>query len=128
MTRFSFSSFFVDLQASFSSLFAFLGVLFLLCFNINEIGISAKPLGPETVENESGYIDLDKGSRSLFYWYFESRNDPKTDPLLIWMSGGPGCSSMLALFSENGPYIVNERGTDVTLNPYSWNSNATVIW
>merc|ERR1712070_456126 len=77
---------------------------------------------------DSGYIDLGDGSRSLFYWYFESRNDPKTDPLLIWMSGGPGCSSMLALFSENGPYHVNQLGTDVTLNPYSWNNNATVIW
>ena len=91
-------------------------------------GVSAKPLGPETVENDSGYIDIDGGSRSLFYWYFESRNDPKADPLAIWLSGGPGCSSLLALFSENGPYIVNELGTDVTLNPYSWNSNATVIW
>ena len=42
----------------------------------------------------------------LFYWMTESQNDPKTDPLMIWLTGGPGCSSVLALFTENGPYHV----------------------
>jgi len=63
----------------------------------------------------------------LFYWAFESRNDPKTDPVVLWLTGGPGCSSELALFMENGPFKVND---DLTLrvNPYSWNSNATLIY
>lgn len=75
----------------------------------------------------------------LFYWLFESRGDPATDPLLLWLSGGPGCSSMLALFVENGPYRIVERGSGggaaaadssrlLRLNPHSWNSNATVIY
>lgn len=73
----------------------------------------------------------------LFYWLFESRNDPATDPLILWLSGGPGCSSMLALFVENSPYrIVERRGNAnsddssrvLRLNPHSWNSNATVIY
>lgn len=73
----------------------------------------------------------------LFYWLFESRNDPVTDPLILWLSGGPGCSSMLALFVENGPYRIVEHGGGAAvedssrllrLNPHSWNSNATVIY
>ncbi|GMI20995.1 hypothetical protein TrCOL_g13564 [Triparma columacea] len=84
------------------------------------------PDGPESVFNDAGYIDVGD-SKNLFYWMFESRNDPSTDPVLLWMSGGPGCSSQLALFGENGPYIV-EDDLSLTLNPQSWNNNATVIW
>jgi len=43
------------------------------------------------------------------------------------MTGGPGCSGMLALFVENGPYKVDSSGT-LSLNPNSWNSNSNVIW
>ncbi len=43
------------------------------------------------------------------------------------MTGGPGCSSLLAMFYENGPYHI-ENDLSLTLNPYSWNSNATVLW
>lgn len=89
------------------------------------------PPGPENVFNDAGYIHVGEG-RQLFYWFFESRHDPQTDPLVIWLSGGPGCSSALALFSENGPYhVVRDRrgpGVHLELNPYSWNTNATVVW
>jgi len=63
----------------------------------------------------------------LFFWMFESRSKPKTDPLVIWLTGGPGCSSLMALFFENGPYTIN---TDLSLkiNPYSWNSFANIIF
>jgi len=63
----------------------------------------------------------------LFYWLFESRKDPTNDPLVIWLSGGPGCSSSLALFTENGPYTIND---DLSLNsnPYSWNNIANLLF
>ena len=80
------------------------------------------------VKQYSGYIDLTTGAKHLFYWAFESRNDPATDPVILWMTGGPGCSSAVALFGENGPCKVNADGTATTLNPYSWNRNATLIY
>lgn len=62
----------------------------------------------------------------LFFWLFESQSDPSTDPLVIWLNGGPGASSMIGLFCENGPYKIND---DLTLsdNPYSWNKNANFL-
>jgi carboxypeptidase C (cathepsin A) len=37
-----------------------------------------------------------------------SRNNKTTDPLVFWLSGGPGCSSELAVFYENGPWKIND--------------------
>jgi len=82
--------------------------------------------GPEKVLNWAGYITINS-TRHLWYWFFESRNEPSTDPFVLWMTGGPGCSSQLALFYENGPYIINPD-LSLSLNPNSWNSFANVLW
>ena len=63
-----------------------------------------------------------------FYWYFESRNAPATDPLVLWLTGGPGCSSEVALFGENGPCKVSSDGMNTTTNSYSWNANANLLY
>ena len=78
------------------------------------------------VKQYSGYFDLTTGDKHYFFWFFESRSSPSTDPVLLWMTGGPGCSSAVALFGENGPCTVNAAGDDTALNPYSWNSNANM--
>jgi cathepsin A (carboxypeptidase C) len=82
----------------------------------------------DSVKQYSGYYKLTTGAKNYFYWAFESRNSPSTDPVVLWMTGGPGCSSEVALFGENGPCKVNADGTDTLPNQYSWNNNATVIY
>jgi cathepsin A (carboxypeptidase C) len=59
--------------------------------------------------------------------FFESRNDPKNDPVVLWLNGGPGCSSMMGLFMELGPSSVDSN-LKLKYNDYSWNSNASVIF
>jgi cathepsin A (carboxypeptidase C) len=82
----------------------------------------------DTVKQYSGYYKLTTGDKNYFYWSFESRNDPAKDPVVLWMTGGPGCSSEVALFGENGPCHVNANGTGTTNNPYAWTSTATIIY
>jgi len=76
-----------------------------------------------------GYIPVDNLGNDIFYWYFPSRDNPKTDPLVVWFTGGPGCSGSLGMLTELGPFSVCKDGTGSTVNnPYSWNSNANLLF
>lgn len=44
------------------------------------------------------------------------------------MNGGPGCSSFTGLLQELGPCHAQPDGQDPVRNPYSWNSNASIIF
>ncbi|KAI5954928.1 hypothetical protein KGF54_001489 [Candida jiufengensis] len=84
-------------------------------------------LGVDSVKQYSGYLDIEKEDKHFFFWTFESRNDPKTDPIILWLNGGPGGSSSIGLFFELGPSSI-DKNLNPKYNPYSWNSNATVIF
>ncbi|KAH0423273.1 carboxypeptidase y [Colletotrichum camelliae] len=75
-----------------------------------------------------GYYDFDNDTKHLFFWLAESRSDPANDPVVLWMSGGPGASSVaFGLFQELGPCLIN--GANATIpNPYAWNNNANIIF
>ncbi|EGV63647.1 hypothetical protein CANTEDRAFT_114669 [Yamadazyma tenuis ATCC 10573] len=84
-------------------------------------------LGLDTVQQYVGYMDVRDVDKHFFYWFFESRNDPKSDPVVLWINGGPGCSSEGGLLFELGPSFIDVNLKPV-FNPYSWNSNASVIF
>ncbi|KAH8880479.1 alpha/beta-hydrolase [Thozetella sp. PMI_491] len=71
---------------------------------------------------------LDVGPKHLFFWYFKSRSAPDVDPLVLWLTGGPGVSSMLALLEENGPCLINEDGTGTVYNEYGWNEQSNLLF
>ena len=106
------------------SCFAFAAVLLLLTTQASALGsirLTSENSGlcDASVNQQSGYYDLKTGDAHYFYWMFESRNDPTTDPFIVWMTGGPGCSGMLALTNENGPCTIAADGTDTIKNEYS---------
>ncbi|CDS04150.1 hypothetical protein LRAMOSA07105 [Lichtheimia ramosa] len=86
------------------------------------------PVSCEEGIQYSGYIDNLETDDHLFFWFFESRNSPSTDPLVLWLNGGPGCSSMMGLWMELGPCLVDKTGNETVRNEYSWNSVANVIF
>ncbi|KZV47203.1 serine carboxypeptidase-like [Dorcoceras hygrometricum] len=77
--------------------------------------------------HHAGYykIQHSKDAR-MFYFFFESRNSSK-DPVVIWMTGGPGCSSELALFYENGPFHITSN-LSLTWNDFGWDKVSNIIY
>lgn len=62
----------------------------------------------------------------MFYFFFESRSR-KTDPVVIWLTGGPGCSSELALFYENGPFKI-ENNSSLVWNEFGWDQASNLLF
>ncbi|XP_002523707.2 serine carboxypeptidase-like [Ricinus communis] len=93
--------------------------------NLNLLGDS----GPSVQDfgHHAGYFKLPhtKAAR-MFYFFFESRNN-KNDPVVIWLTGGPGCSSELALFYENGPYHLSNN-MSLAWNDYGWDKASNLIF
>ncbi|KAI0649050.1 serine carboxypeptidase [Trametes meyenii] len=75
----------------------------------------------------SGYADLDQDN-SLWFWFFEARENPETAPLTLWLQGGPGGSGLVGLFQEHGPCLINNDTTSISYNPFSWNNASNMIY
>ncbi|PWZ45815.1 Serine carboxypeptidase 1 [Zea mays] len=82
----------------------------------------------------AGYVTVDEhvGSK-LFYYLVESERDPARDPVVLWLNGGPGCSSMDGFVYEHGPFNFESGGSSgnlpkLHLNPYSWSKVSSVIY
>lgn len=75
----------------------------------------------------SGYLKA-RPATFLHYWFVTSQRDPVKDPLVLWLNGGPGCSSLDGFLSENGPFHVNDNGAMLDDNPFSWNKIANVLY
>mmetsp|Transcript_79520 Transcript_79520/g.199982 ORF Transcript_79520/g.199982 Transcript_79520/m.199982 type:complete len:546 (+) Transcript_79520:84-1721(+) len=79
----------------------------------------------------TGYITVSKPSekttRKLFYWFVESRGNPSQDPLMLWTSGGPGCSGLSALMTEMGPFRPTSTG-QLALNPHAWTDFVNMVF
>ncbi|KAJ6786716.1 hypothetical protein PWT90_08974 [Aphanocladium album] len=96
-------------------------------YSLRGKSVDPSSLGLDTVKQYSGYLDDNEKNKHLFYWFFESRNDPANDPVILWLSGGPGCSSMTGLLFELGPAKINSN-IQVVSNPNSWNNRANLLF
>ncbi|KAK8036304.1 hypothetical protein PG993_008918 [Apiospora rasikravindrae] len=96
---------------------------------VNNSGICETTSG---VNQYSGYISVGT-DMNMFFWqatlsFFEARDSPTTAPLATWFNGGPGCSSMIGLFEENGPCQFYNGSSTPSLNPYSFNNFANMLY
>jgi hydroxymandelonitrile lyase/serine carboxypeptidase-like clade 2 len=74
-----------------------------------------------------GYVTIDDhNGRALYYWFQEADADePGGAPLVLWLNGGPGCSSIgLGAMQELGAFRVHTNGERLLLNEYAWNKGS----
>ncbi|KAI4115692.1 MAG: hypothetical protein LQ341_007718, partial [Variospora aurantia] len=64
----------------------------------------------------------------LFFWLFQAESHNVSQDLIIWLNGGPGCSSMTGLTYENGPLKFTAQAAAPSPNPYSWTKLANVLY
>ncbi|KAK7306704.1 hypothetical protein VNO77_44659 [Canavalia gladiata] len=93
------------------------------------VALPGQPYGVN-FDQYSGYVTVDpQAGRELFYYFVESPYNPSTKPLVLWLNGGPGCSSLgYGAFEELGPFRVNSDGRTLFRNKYAWNEVANVLF
>lgn len=110
----------------------FLLLLSLLLHHPPPISAATSPplLPEESLPTKSGYLPIIPTAKSAIFYTFYEAQQPNSSlsktPLLIWLQGGPGCSSMLGNFYELGPWRVSHRQRNVQRvglerNSGSWN-------
>jgi hypothetical protein len=72
----------------------------------------------------AGYVTVDEAhGRRLFYYLVESERDPGRDPVVLWLNGGPGCSSFDGFVYEHGTYVA--RRAIFSSPPCCWSPSRT---
>ncbi|KAF1001759.1 hypothetical protein AG4045_002641 [Apium graveolens] len=116
-------------------------ILFVLQINLFQLSFSQSFItslpgfsGKLPFKLETGYVGLgEEDDLQLFYYFVESERNPIDDPLLIWITGGPGCSAIRSFFNQLGPLRFDYDNTYGKIpklldNPYSWTKVASVIF
>ena len=78
----------------------------------------------------SGYLDVANGTRHLHYYLVEFEGEqPETKPVVLWLNGGPGCSSLDGFIYEHGPFRIESKNPlRLKQFEYSWSKIANMIY
>ncbi|XP_047999583.1 venom serine carboxypeptidase-like [Leguminivora glycinivorella] len=91
----------------------------------------ARRLARVTLNNLTSYSGLFTVNKAYdsnqFFWYFPTMSSNKDkDPVVLWLQGGPGGSSMFGLFQENGPIAV--QNGKIVPRIYHWALNYHLLY
>ncbi|XP_075589325.1 putative serine carboxypeptidase CPVL [Dermatophagoides farinae] len=80
------------------------------------------------LKSYSGFLTVNKTYDSnMFFWFFPALTGKNDVPVLLWLQGGPGGSSLFGLFVENGPIKVSANGTPY-MRDSTWNREFAVLY
>ena len=65
---------------------------------------------------------------NLFFWHFQNQHNANKQRTLIWLNGGPGCSSEDGALMEIGPYRVADDEKTLTYTTGSWSEFASLLF
>ncbi|EFH59863.1 hypothetical protein ARALYDRAFT_480041 [Arabidopsis lyrata subsp. lyrata] len=114
-------------------------ILLSLCFAITESAPKSALItelpgfnGTFPSKHYAGYVAIDKHrNKNLWYYFVESERNASVDPVVLWLNGGPGCSSMDGFVYEHGPFNFEPKKRNshlLHLNPYSWSKVSNIIY
>ena len=81
------------------------------------------------ITSHAAFLTVNKELNSnLFFWFIECQQaSPREAPVVLWLQGGPGTSSLFGLFVENGPF-----NADIDLNlvarNLSWSNTHNMLY
>ncbi|KAH9640863.1 hypothetical protein HF086_014449 [Spodoptera exigua] len=80
------------------------------------------------IKSYAGYFTVNKQYDSnQFFWYFPAMIPNNTNaPVIVWLQGGPGATSLYGLFTENGPIRV--RRNKFERRKYNWAVSHHIIY
>ncbi|BES89977.1 Carboxypeptidase [Nesidiocoris tenuis] len=89
---------------------------------------SAVPQLKAGVKSYSGFLTVEKKYDSnIFFWYFPSEKDPENAPVVLWLQGGPGASSIYSVFEEHGPFYLKPR-KGLRMRKHYWSQVVNIIY
>ncbi|KAK8756854.1 hypothetical protein V5799_000446 [Amblyomma americanum] len=88
------------------------------------------PIGANfEVPTYAGYITVNPQFNSnLFFWFVPSMSDPENAPVVMWLQGGPGTTSMMGFFNENGPYYLSVDGDNAMFRELTWAQRYSMLY
>lgn len=84
-----------------------------------------KPPSPQF----SGFLNASAAEPGtmLHYWFAAAASpDWKNMPVVLWLNGGPGASSLIGMLQEQGPLIIDRAG-GLLENPWAWTKLANLV-
>ncbi|KAI7367488.1 alpha/beta-hydrolase [Hortaea werneckii] len=94
-------------------------------------GTAIPEVGFDIGESYAGTLSISGNAsdeNALYFWYFPTDNEAAGDEIVIWLNGGPGCSSLDGLFQENGPFLWQSGTYSPIENPWSWTNVTNMVW
>jgi serine carboxypeptidase-like clade 1 len=77
----------------------------------------------------SGFLNASAAEPgTMLHYWFAATSEPewKTKPVVLWLNGGPGASSLLGMLQEQGPLIIDRSG-GLLDNPWAWTKIANLV-
>lgn len=79
-------------------------------------------------ESYAGLLPVDNTGKELFFWFVPTTNTAADDEIVIWLNGGPGCSSLDGFLKENGPVTWYSGTYQPVPNQYTWANLSNIVW
>ncbi|XP_006824615.1 putative serine carboxypeptidase CPVL [Saccoglossus kowalevskii] len=92
------------------------------------LSLAGKLAGAEGTDSYTGFLTVNKKYNSnMFFWFVPAKVDSKNAPVLLWLQGGPGGSSLFGLFVENGPFKIS-KDFKLSMRPVTWQTKYSMLY